>query len=70
LCLSSIQPKEHAITLILRLQQRRHLGQIGNFPHDGSFQSKKKKKIIQKTDYKRVVFSIALQGSSDEATGV
>jgi len=42
-CLSRIQPIEHDLTIDLRLQQRRHLSQIENFPHDGSFQSKKRK---------------------------
>jgi len=69
-CLSRIQPIEQALTIDLRVQQRKHFGQIGNFPHDGSFQNKKEKKIIQKTDYKRIVFSIALQGISDKVIGV
>jgi len=43
---------------------------LKTFPMMAAFKAKKEKRVIQKTDYKRVVFSIALQGSSDEAIGV
>jgi hypothetical protein len=56
LCLSSIQPKEHAIAISLRSSKGGSSAKFENFSHDGSFQSKKKKRRLFRKQITKELF--------------